>query len=410
MSEKINHQLVTCIVLIIATLGFFATDSYLPALPAITEALHSTPAIIQSTITSYLLGFALMQLVYGPLSDRFGRRKILLSGFTIAIVGGLASMVAKNAEMLILARLIQGAGVAAGAALFRTILRDIFTGHKLADAIATISTFFAIVPAIAPAIGAHLQAWFGWQANFVFISAYTFCAWIIILYFLPETHVKAHQQPTKISTIVTNYYSLLTSKTFMGHVLCSGLTFAMIIAYAVISPFLFQTILKLSPIQYGWLSLYIGSGLLMGKILNKYLLKKMNFLRVLLLGLIVNLIAGTIMLSGGYFEILNVNIIMLPMASCIVGCGLILSNAATGAFIPFPKIAGTAGGLYGCLQVLGAFITGQIISVFHIQNQIPLATTIISLSLLGITSYFFLIRADAAATESNAKERCQTFI
>lgn len=393
ITTSISTLRITLLVIMIATIGAFATDSYLPALPAITLALHSTPTIIQSTITSYLLGFALAQLIYGPLSDRFGRRSVILGGLCVAVIGSLACTFANTAGFLISARFVQGAGIAAGAALFRTVLRDLFSGAKLADSIATISTFFAIIPAIAPAIGGHLQSWFGWQANFIFLVIYTISCLLIVYYFLPETSVYLNPHATKVKTVTSNYLTLLTSKTFMGHVLCSGLAFAVIISYAVISPFLFQTVLKLSPVKYGWLALYMGIGLLAGKLLNKYLLQKMDFLKVLFLGFVVNLFASGIMLIGG-LETLNVNIVMLPMMICVIGCALILSNAAAGAFIPFPKIAGTAGGLYGCLQVSGAFTTGQIAASFHISNQIPLAAIIVVLTILGMISYFLLILRD----------------
>ncbi|CAN5405656.1 multidrug effflux MFS transporter [soil metagenome] len=379
-------------VIIIATIGFFATDSYLPALPAIMQAFHSSSTWVQSTITSYLCGFAFAQLIYGPLSDRHGRRNAILVGFTIAIIGSVLCMLARNIETLILARFIQGIGVAAGAALFRSVLRDVFSGHKFADAAATISTFFAVVPAIAPVLGAYLQQWFGWQANFLFLALYTLFCWLIVYYLMPETNLHLDHRATHFLTVIKNYRALLTSKIFMGHVLCSSMAISTLILYALISPFLFQSVFHLTPVEYGCLGFYIAAGLLFGKLVNKWLLHRMDFLRVMLLGIVINLIVATVLLMTGIFTLLNLAVIMSLIVMLVIGCSFILSNAAAGAFTPFPHIAGTASGLFGCLQVLGAFITGQIASLFHIHNQLPFATMVMILYVIALVGYVFLLK------------------
>jgi DHA1 family 2-module integral membrane pump EmrD-like MFS transporter len=386
---------ISLITLLIATIGVFATDSYLPALPAITQAFHTTSTLIQWTITAYLLGFSLSQLVYGSLSDRYGRRRILLVGFCIAFVGSLLCVLSTTPTTLIIARLIQGIGIAAGAATFRSILRDTFSGAKLAEVVATISTFFALVPAVAPVLGAQLQHAFNWQANFIFLAFYVCFSWITVYFFLPETNQHINPNAIKIKVIIANYRILLGSRVFMGYTLCSGLAFSTIIAYALVSPYLFQTLLKLSPVQYGWLAIYIATGMFVGKVANQYLLKKMDISRIVPLGISLTLIAASAMLIITGLGILNVTAVMLPVVISITGCALIFSNAAAGAFIPFPKIAGTAGGLYGCLQILASFITGQIISLFQINSQMPLAMAFLSLSLLGLACYFLLLKGSS---------------
>lgn len=388
---SINERLIMVLAVIFAAVGPFSSDSYLPSLPAMTQVFHSSANTMQLTITIYMLGFSLSQLIYGPLSDRLGRRIVMLIGLAICTVGSLLCSLTTSVLALMFARLVQGAGVGVTNALFRAIMRDTFTGERMAQAASFVGIIFAIAPAVAPITGGYIEAYFGWRANFIFIALLVISVWLIVWRWLPETNKNLDSTATQTKVVIKNYFTLLTSRTFMSHAALSSLGVAGIIAYITASPFLLQTILGLSPVQYGWLAIYIMAGSIFGQVLNSILVTKVGTKRMLLTGITVMLTSGTAMFAIGIAGFMNVYVIMLPVLFFITGGCFVFANAMTNAFHPFPHIAGSAGAMYGFLQLFGAFITSLLVAGIHETNQIPLALIFILLGTLSAVIFYFFI-------------------
>lgn len=386
-SESTKTLIIVGLILFVSALGPFASDSYLPSLPAMAREFGSSASAMQLTITLYLFGVSFSQLVYGPLSDRYGRRPIILIGLSIALLGSTLCVFATSAFTLILARLIQGIGMGVSNSLFRAVMRDTFSGSRLAKIASYTGMIFSIAPAAAPVIGGYLQANFGWESNFIFITALSGASWLSIWYLLPETNTDLNPQATNLSNVVNNYLELLTNKKFIGFTLCSSLAFAGAISYCAISPFLFQDVLGLTPIQYGWLALTITFGILSGQFTNSLFVQRAGILRMLKTGMYLMLTSGSIMLIIGLMGILNVSVVMIPTFIFIVGISMIFPNAMAGAFTPFAKMAGSVGAIYGCLQMFSGFLATALVAGLHERTQNLLAAIFVAFGLITLFLY-----------------------
>lgn len=388
----INERLIMLLAVIFAAVGPFSSDSYLPSLPAMTQIFHADANTMQLTITVFMLGFSLSQLIYGPLSDRLGRRTVMLIGLSICVVGSIFCSITTSVNTLLIARFIQGSGVGVSNALFRAIMRDTFSGERMSQVASFIGIVFALMPALAPIVGGYIEASLGWRANFIFLAILVICVWLVVWHWLPETNKKLDPTATQINVVFKNYFILLTHRAFMSHTTLASLGVAGIVAYITASPFLFQTILGLSPVQYGWLAIYVMIGMMLGQFLNSLFVIKLGVKKMLLLGIVIMLVSGTIMLGLGIAGIIGVLSIMVPVLFFITGSCFVFSNAMTNAFYPFPHIAGSAGAMYGCLQVFGAFVTSLLVAEVRESNQIPLAIILILLAAISAVIYYFFIR------------------
>lgn len=389
-SKNINPNIVLIFTFLLIGMGMLISDMYLPSLPAMTHDLHASTHQVQTTITCYFLGFSLSQLFYGPLSDQIGRRKIILFGLGIGVIGSAFCVFATSIHALMIGRLIQGLGVGAGATLARTIARDVFSGTKLAQIGSFMGTIMAVAPAIAPIMGGYVQVHLGWEANFIILLIINLIMGLAVYWLLPETNIYK-QHSARLIELFLNYPKLLANKQFMGFSLVSCCAGAGVIAYLVVSPFLFQTRLGLSPVQYGWLSLFITGALVLGSLINGMLVLRMGLNKMIITGLILMVLSGFIMLIFAVLKQFNVLVIVLPMMIFIVGSKLIYANAFSGALEPFAKTAGTAGALYGCLAVVGSTIASGIMSTFKSQDQTILALVLLIIGLLGVFSFYSTI-------------------
>lgn len=397
-SKQHSPIFILALAMLITSIAPFASDSYLPSLPAMTKSLATSHHFIQLTITLYLLGYSLSQLIYGPFSDRFGRRHVILVGLGIASIGSLFCALAPTIGWLLFARLVQGAGLGVSNSLFRAVMRDVFSGTEMAKMSSYVGMVFAVAPAIAPVIGGYIQASFDWRANFIFLVILVLCVFAVVWCLLPETNKQLNPHATKFAIIIKNYRTLLTSKMFLGNVACSSLAYSGIIAYCAISPFLFENILGLTPVQYGWLATVITVGLIFGQLLNALFVTTMGLKKMIVLGITLMTINGIAMYVIGYFGVLNVWVVILPTCLFLASSTFVFSSAMAGAFMPFADMAGSAGAMYGCLQILGSVLTSLLIASMTFKNQQLLATIFICLGSLSAIIYYFCLRDEVVVS------------
>lgn len=362
----------------------FMADSYTPSLPAIAHHFNGKVSEVQLTITLYLLGVALSQLIYGPLSDIFGRRPIILIGLAITLLGSLICSVAQSISMILIGRLITGMGAGASVALSRAIMRDCYAGASMARVGSYTGIFYTLAFALAPALGGLIQGKFGWRMNFIVIAFVIAGTLFITLRYLPETHLLPHHTTRQIKVIIKQYFMLLTSPVFLGYVLLTSVAYSGFIAYYTAAPFLFITELQLTPEHFGFLSLAIAIGLFLGMYINARLVIVIGINIMLWIGLVAMTMSGLWMLSLAYLGHITVAAVLLPVVLFSTASGFLFSNAMTHALHPFGHIAGIAGGLYGCLQVLTGSATSLLLSHFHQNTQLPLAIIFTSLGVIGL--------------------------
>lgn len=390
-AQQIKDKAVSIAVIcsIIATVTPFAGDIYVPSLPAITDYFFTSDSLVTLTITVSMLGVTLAALVYGPLSDRFGRRSMLINGLVIAFIGTLICALAPSIEWLLIGRFIQGVGLGS-TTLFRAIMRDVFTAKQLAQVGSIVTTLYALAPAIAPVIGGFTEEIWGWRASFWIVLGYLTLSLLLAWYTLPETHLDTDADAAKPGLVLRAYGQLLRNRFFMGHVIVSSLSVGGIFAYATMSSFLLQDQLGLSAAQFGLVAGGITFGMIVGKLLNALLLRWLSIAQMLIIGILAMLLGGVLMLAWELIAGLTMLGIVIPVACFIVGTGSTLPNAMAGALNPLGKMAGTAGALYGSLQIGGGVLVTAIVAGIHGNTAAPLAWIFITLSLVSLCAYGWL--------------------
>jgi len=370
--------------LLLVTLGQFAIDIYLPSLPSMVADLGATKSAVQQTLTFFLISFALSQLIYGPLSDRYGRRIILLLGLLIFIIGAVGACLARSIEFLILMRLVQGLGIGAANVLCRAILRDLYHGGpELAKKVTFLGILWVISPVIAPVLGGYIEEFWGWRANFVFLAIFVFLVWVWAFFFLPETKDQSQRQSIHPTVIGKNYLHLFSSRPFIGYVFADLFIYGVLSSFYVVGPFLLQKVLGLSPVVFGWMMLVISGGYLLGSSINIRLVHHLHQTVVIKIGLAWILIVSLGMVILAMSGIFNLTTVVLSICLLFIGIAFIFTNCIGLSLSIFPHLAGSASAVWGFLAYLGGTLATSIMSYSPAQTALPLSIAFLIQSLLA---------------------------
>ncbi len=383
-----NKTTTLLFILILIIMGQASIDIYIPSLPHMASDFAISGTWVKATLVVYLVGFAVSQLFYGPLSDYYGRRKILMLGLSIYSIASLLCLSSHSITSLLLFRALQGIGIGAASVLSRAIMRDVFDGVELMQVASYTAIAWAIVPIIAPVIGGYIQAYIGWRANFLLMAAFGVIMLLSTSKWLTETLPADHRIVPRFKPILSNYKRILSNPNFIRNIACVILLYSVIITFNMIGPFLLQSKLKLSAIGFGWASLLVASGYLFGSYINSKLLNKIVPSIIIRFGFLILLSSAILMTVIGLKGHINLTVVLAPMFFIMFGIGFIYANCIAGCLKPFPDIAGTAGALYGFLVFCGGGIAGSIVSKFSDLTQLPLAVTIFSLSVLALALYY----------------------
>lgn len=372
------------IILMGACLTSFSSDVYTPALVVISHTLPgATLNLAQFSVAIFLFAVALSQLVFGPLSEVYGRRSPMLLGTAIMMVGTLLCMFSTHILFLIIGRLIQGLGAGALAALWRSVFRDTLSGIELAKSGSFVSIFIVFVTAVAPSLGGYLTV-INWRLNFLAILIYALITFLVLWFVYKETSVTHHKDHLRWSYLVTQYGRLLKSNVFMGICCCTFLTYGMLFSWITTAPALLIDTIHLSPVTFGWLiALLGGTTYALSALLNAALVKKFGMANMMRSGWIIAFISGAA-LFGSYFMFgVTLKAVIPSIALLYLGTTFIWSNAFATAFIPFGDIAGYAGSLYGFMQLMGGSLIATFASHLPDKTQLPIACIIMITSLLA---------------------------
>ena len=331
-------------------LGPLTIDMYLPALPTITVELETTSAAVQLTLTGTLVGLALGQLVLGPLSDRFGRRRPLLAGTALHVLASLLVLLAPSVAVLGALRVLQGVGAAAGAVIAIAVVRDLFDGRAAATMLSRLFLVLGAAPVLAPTIGGEVLRFTSWRGVFALLAVYGVLLIAMGFVAVRETLPPERRSSTGIAGTLRSYGSLFRDRAYVGLVLVAGLTMAGLFAYVAGSSFVYQDEFGLDEQQFG---LLFGAGavwLIAATQLNPVLLRWFSPAQVLVAGTVAGAAAGTVLLvlaataTGGLFAV------ALPLWAVLFACGLALPNAPALALSRHGEAAGTAAALLGAVQ------------------------------------------------------------
>jgi DHA1 family bicyclomycin/chloramphenicol resistance-like MFS transporter len=387
----------TALLALITALGPVSTDMYLPSMPDIGRVLTASAAEVQLTLSAYMAGFAVGQIAYGPVSDRHGRKPVLLAALLLFAVGNVACAFAPTIETLIAARALQALGGSGAIVVVRAIVRDLYAGARAGRELSLMGSIMAFAPIIAPLIGGVLQTAFGWRANFIVALAVGLAAAIIVWRKLPETLRRRAPEPITVTGIARAYRGLIENRCFLAYLGIVAASFAGLFAWISASPFVLQEIYGLSPFGFGIAFAVCSLGFLAGTLVAANVVRRIGIGRTSGLGAIAMAAGGVAMSAALALGSASVISIAVPTMLYLFGLGLTMPQAMAGALTPFPDRAGAASSLLGFVQQTSAALLGALVGHMLGQSAWPIAAPMAVMGCLALA--IWLISRDVRERE-----------
>jgi len=366
----------TVLLAALSAIGPLTTDMYLPSLPDIARLLDASTAQAQLTISSYLLGFAVGQIFYGPLADRHGRKPVLLGAMALYCAASLACALSTSIEMLIAARALQALGGSGGIVLARAIVRDLYSGARAGRELSLIGAVMALAPVLAPLLGGVLQTGFGWRSVFFTLVGGGLAGAAIVWPLMPETLALRATDPVSPATMFRSYRLVARNSAYLAYLGLASTSFAGLFAWISGSSFVLQYLYGLSAFQFG-VAFAIGSvGYMGGTTLAARLVMRLGLDRALGVGAAAMAAGGLGMVLAVALVLTSAASLVLPMALYLAGLGMVLPQAIAGAMTPFPERAGAASALLGFVQQSGSALCGVLVGVLLGSTAWPLAAVV----------------------------------
>jgi DHA1 family bicyclomycin/chloramphenicol resistance-like MFS transporter len=391
----------TALLALLTALGPVAVDMYLPSFPEIGRQLSASPATVQLTLSLYLAAYAVGQIIYGPLSDRYGRIPVLRFALAIYCVASAACALAPNIEMLLVARAVQALGSSGAIVLARAIVRDLYSGARAGRELSLMGAIMALAPVGAPMIGGLLQSAFGWRSHFIAQIVFGLIAAVFVWRKLPETLRARTREPFSLRAILAGYAEIMRNRAVLAYTGMLALSFAGVFAWISGSSFVLQEIYGLSALAFGLAFAAASGGYLLGTAVATRIVLRLGLDRTIGIGAVALALGGLGAVAaiplGGASPIPLIG----AMALYAVGMGLVQPQTIAGAMMPFPQRAGTASSLVGVSQMVCAAISGIIVGQSLGASAWPVA---IPLALSGCaTLALWAISRDVRAREAQTR-------
>ncbi|WP_328507385.1 multidrug effflux MFS transporter [Streptomyces sp. NBC_00391] len=372
-----------------------AMDMYLPALPEVTNSLHTPATTVQLTLTACLAGMALGQLLIGPMSDRFGRRRPLLLGLAVYIVATALCALAPTIETLVAFRLVQGLAGSAGIVIARAVVRDLYDGDAMARFFSNLMLISGVAPIVAPLIGGQILRVTDWRGVFVVLTAIGIALLAVVWARLPETLTPADRHGGGIGETLGAMRGLLTDRIFMGYVLAGGFAFAALFAYISASPFVIQEIYGASPQTFSLLFGVNSVGLvIVGQINGKILVGRVSLDKVFAVGLTIVALSATalLLMSLGVFGEVGLTPVAAALFVLMSAMGVTLPNTQALALMRVRHAAGSASALLGTSSFLIGAIASPLVGVAGEDTAVPMAVVQLASTLVAAACFVALCR------------------
>ena len=383
--------------LFLAALGAIvplSIDLGLPAIPTISRSLGSSSATAALTLSVFMAGYALAPIVLGPLSDRYGRRPVLLSSLALFTVAGVTCAAAPSMSILLASRVIQGAGAGAGAVLVLAIVRDSFEGRLARSRLAYVRVIQTVAPMIAPTLGAWVLAAGGWRAIYGTLAGAGLVLFALVAFGFTES-ARLRGGPSLAPRVLwSNYRQVLGNKVSLGYILINAFTFGALFAYVSGSPLVMLELLHVSPRVYGLLFATTASGITAGAFLSGRLnARGVAPSRLLTGGLVLAATASVLLLVIAASGMARVSTLLPPLVLCTFSAGLIGPNAAHGAMDPLPEIAGAAAAVLSFLQMVCGSVSGMLVaSLYDGRTALSMTGMMLVFSLAALSVYAGILR------------------
>ena len=363
--------------LLSALMGFasISTDLYLPAMPAMQAALHASSGTVELSISGYLIGFSLGQLVWGPIGDRYGRRLPVAIGLVLFILGSAGCALSPSAQILIACRVLQAIGACASVVLARAMVRDIYAGAHAAQMMSTLMTVMAVAPLIGPSLGGLILQAASWRAIFwvlVVVGLVTLGA----LYSFPETLPPVRRSRTPLHQSLGRYAMLLKHPGFLGYAGVSGFFYAGVFAYIAGTPFAYIDYHHVQPQQYGLLFALGIAGIMVTNQFNARWVIRLGGMRLIRGGALLATVAGLVAAWSASTDGGGLAGLVVPLFVFVSANGFIVANSISGALNNFPQLAGSASALIGAMQYGSGILGSALVSWFADGTPRPMGVVI----------------------------------
>jgi DHA1 family bicyclomycin/chloramphenicol resistance-like MFS transporter len=373
------------------TVGPVSIDVFLPSLPDMTRVFATDVSHVQLTLSVFLGGFASAQLILGPLSDRYGRRPVLLAAIALYFLASLAGLTAGSIKSLILARLFQSFGACAGPVLCRAIIRDAFHKDEAARTLALTTAVFTIAPAVAPILGGWLHTLFDWRANFVVMAIFGASLFAGVWWKLAETNKRLDRHAMRFDRIVGTYALLLRHRSFLGHTLTVSFVFAGMFCFISVGSFVLIDVLGVRPEHFGFCFAVVIGGMLTGNLATARLGHRFGLHRMIGAGILVGLLAGTSLAGLAFAHVQAVAAVVVPMIGVFLCAGLAIPNAIVSAIAPHGRMAGSASALLGFIQMAVAACAGWLAGRLHDGTTVPMSAMIAAMLFIAAIAFLLLV-------------------
>tara|TARA_R110000868_G_scaffold364759_1_gene627626 strand:+ start:357 stop:1538 length:1182 start_codon:yes stop_codon:yes gene_type:complete len=341
--------------ILLAICGALGLDIHLASLPHIMIDLHTDKQAMQQSISIYILGAAFSMLVYGPLSDKIGRKPVVLFGLTLFCTASFFTSTIKSVEYFLILRLLQGLGSGVSWGLARIIAADVMQNERLAAIGSYFTLFLSLSPLLAPVLGGYIQHWFNWRVNFIVLGGVVLIVLICFILFFEETNQHKDSGAFALNSLLKNYASFFKNRFFVGAVLLGGISLSVNILYITLSSFIFQEEFHTSPIEFGWLTAIIGASSVLTKLISPYFILKSKNQKIMKVGILFLVCSGIFLLITSMMGIINIPLVLIGVSIAMVGLILMGNTAMSMALSPFHDKRGSAGALFAFFQLFLSF-------------------------------------------------------
>lgn len=368
----------------LATVSPFSIDMYLPGFPRIAADLKTTIDKVQLSLTSYLIGICLGQVIYGPLLDRFGRKKPLYAGLILYVIASFGCAMTSSVDALITMRFFQAMGGCVGLVASQALVSDLFAADKRAEVFSLITLVIAVSPMIAPTVGGYVTASIEWQWIFIILAGIVSLILAAIYFFLPTGRDADNSVSLRPKAVLNGYTTVITQPQFLIYTLAGGLATAAPFAYIAGSSDVFMNIYKVSEQQYGWIFAFLAIAMIGSTQLNHILLKKYTSEQIIKVTLVYQSIVGFVLILGVYNNWFGLFSLIGMMFVFLTGQGLTGPNASALSLAPFKKHTGSASALMGSWRMGAGAIISAIVSLLHNNTAMPMVGMMAFCSIGGL--------------------------
>lgn len=387
-----NNKLVIILGLM-AAMGPLCIDMYVPGMLDVQNDLHASAADVQLTLSAFLIGYACGQLFYGPVSDRFGRKTVLLTGIFLFTLASMAAAMAGNIESLIVFRFLHAIGGGASMVLARAIVRDIYPANEVARLMSVLSMITMSGPLVAPIIGGNLVVLGGWRAILWLLTGLGVVFFFVVAFVIEESHPEENRLRLNIVTTFKAYKEVLTDRNSFAYIGCTAFSAGGIFAYISTSPFVFIEIYGLRADYFGYVYAIVIAGLIIGAVINTRLVSRLGIDRMISYGLVIRLVGIALLLFLTIFDIGGMYGVIISIIIAMSPSIIINANASAGVLHIFPKTAGTASAVIGAVMFGCGAVSGPIVGLMYDGTVMPLVYVFSACFIISTACYWGFLRS-----------------